>query len=268
MTKVIEDFEREPRGDEDSGVRSKGVEDVESSAQISIENVLPQSPEGISSADIGGNNTTNINIEVKEGVGHSYPHDTESEVRDEIARAISPAFWIDPASEVKDEVSQSHTHDPVPKVNEEVVQSLPSAFTIDITSEVKEEEGQTHGTATEVKDHGSEGPSGQPESTADTSGHRPLETNLEDLEPDTFRKEMQETAKEDDMKELSDKILYNQTRGDKDEEQPVCSVHSGDDLPRIVTDTIEAVTDLAEVYFKACSHGGPFDSLPRVSRKL
>lgn len=271
MPKVIEDFEREPLG-----IQNKVVEDVESSPQISVEiddsKELQQSTEEITTADIGGINSTNITgLEVKEEVGQSYPHDSVTEVREEIGQSlgqsISPAFWIDPASEVKEEVSKFPTHDTVTKVNEEVVQSLPSAFMIDPITEVKEEGGQPHGTATEanVGTIGSEGPSGQPDFPVDTNGQRLPNTNSEDVELDTFRKEMQDTAKEDDLKELSDKILYNQTRGDKDEEQAVRSTDSGGGLPNVVTETIEAVTDLAEVFFR---RGGPSDSFCKSVLKV
>lgn len=223
MPKVIEDFEREPHGVVDPIVQNMDVEDVESSPQISIESddskLSQQSTEESTTADIGGNNSTNITIlEVKEDVGQSYPHDTVTEVREELGGSISPAFMILPVTEVR------------------------------------EEGGQPHGTATEVNlsTSASEGPSGQPDFPVDTSGQRLPNTNLEDLEPDTFRKEMQETGKKEDLKELSDKILYNQTRGDNDEEQAVCSTDSGGDLPNVVTETIEAVTDLAEVFFKSC----------------
>lgn len=223
MPKVIEDFEHEPHGIVGPGAQNKDVEDVESSAQISVENAdskeSEQSTKESTTADIGGNNSTNITIlEVKEDAEQSYPHDAVTEVREEIAQSISSAFWIDPVSEVK------------------------------------EEGGQPHGTVPEVKVGiiGSEGPSGQPDFPVDTNGQHLPNTDLEDLEPDTFRKEMQETAKEDDLKELSDKILYNQTRDDKDEEQAVCSTDSGGGLPNVVTKTIEAATDLAEVFLKSC----------------
>jgi len=218
-----------PKVIEDPGVQNKDVE------------------EESTTADIGGNNSTNITgLKVKEGVGQSYPHDTVTEVREEIGQSVSSAYWIDPASEVKEEVTP---HDTVPKVQEEIKYSLPSAFMIDHVTEVKEEGGQPHDTVTEVNvgTIGSEKPSGQPDFPIDADGKRLPNTNLEDLEPDTFRKQMQETAKEDELKELSDKILYNQTLDDEDGEQAVSSTDSGGGIPNVVTETIEAVTDLAQV---------------------
>ncbi|KAG0581543.1 hypothetical protein KC19_4G259800 [Ceratodon purpureus] len=280
MPKAIEDFEREPHGIVDSGFQIKDLEDVESSPQISVENdsskELQQSAEESAKADIGGNNSTNIDvIEVKKGDGQSYPDDSVTEVREEIGQSLANAFWIDPVTEVKDEGRQSPSHDTITEEKELVVQSLPSAFSIDSITEEKDEIVQSLPSAfsidpiTETKDEvvqfhphdtvpevnagstGSEGPSGQPDLPVDTNGQSLPSTSVEDLEPDAFRKEMQETAKEEDLKEFSDKILYNQTRADTDEKQAVCSTDAGDDLQNVVTETIEAVSDLAQAFQNA-----------------
>lgn len=249
--KAIGDFEREPHGIVEFGSQNKDVEDVESSPQVSVENDTSkesqQFAEEVTEADIGGNN-----IEVKNDGGQTYPYDSVTEVREEIGQSLSSAFWIDPVTEVKEEVRQFPPHDSVTEQMEEVVQSLPSAFWIEPTTEVKDEVRQSlpHDNAPEVnvKSSGSEGPSGQPDFPVKTNGPFLPSTNIEDLEPDTFRKEMQENAKEEDLKEFSDKILYNQTRGDTDEKEAIRSTNAGDNLQNVVTETIEAVTDLAQVF--------------------
>jgi hypothetical protein len=269
LPKAIGDFEREPHETVDPGFQNKDVEDVESSPQISVENDgskgSQQSAEESTKADIGGDNSPNIAvIEVKKDDGQSYPNTSVAEVREEIGQSLSNAFSIDPVTEVKDEVRQSPPHDTVTEEKEVVVQSLPSAFWIDSIPEAKEEVGQSHphDTVPEVNagSTGSEGPVGQLDFPVDPNGQSLPSTNIEDLEPDIFRKEMQETAKEEELKEFSDKILYNQTRGDTDEKQAVRSSDAGNDLQSVVTETIEAVTDLAQVFFKFYHRGGPFDS--------
>ena len=253
MPKAIGDFEREPHGIVDSGFQNKDVEDVGSSPQISVENddstESRESTEEGTKADTMGNNFTNITtIEVEKDDGQSYSNDSVTEVREEIGESLSSAFWIDPATEVKEEVRQSPPRDTVTEEKEVSVQSLPSAFWIDTTAEVKEEVGQSQlrDTVPDVNVGSSEpeGPSDQPDLPIDTNGQVLPSTRLEDLEPDAFRKEMQETAKEEDLKEFSDKILYNQTRSDTDKQA---------ESHNLVAETMEAVTDLTQVFFLVLS---------------
>jgi hypothetical protein len=60
-------------------------------------------------------------------------------------------------------------------------------------------------------------PAGQPEIAPPRSldGEQIDISQIEDLEPEPFRKEMQESAKKEELMEFSDKILYNQTSDDQ-----------------------------------------------------
>lgn len=224
LPKVNEELERQNHGIVDSEFQIKEIEDVDSSPQTSLENDgsqgSQQSTEESSNADIGDDNSINIAThELKEGVEQSHPRNSTIEVSEDVLLPLPSAFSIDVVTDVKEEVGH-HLHDTAADINLETARPDES--------------------------------SGQPDIPVDTSGQLFANTNIEDLDPDAFRKEMQETAKGEDLKEFSEKMLYNQTSDDKNEKEAISSadaVASANDVRNVVAETVEAVTGRAQVLF-------------------
>lgn len=226
LPKVNEELERQNHGIVDSEFQIKEIEDVDSSPQTSLENDgsqgSQQSTEESSNADIGDDNSINIAThELKEGVEQSHPRNSTIEVSEDVLLPLPSAFSIDVVTDVKEEVGH-HLHDTAADINLETARPDES--------------------------------SGQPDIPVDTSGQLFANTNIEDLDPDAFRKEMQETAKGEDLKEFSEKMLYNQTSDDKNEKEAISSadaVASANDVRNVVAETVEAVTGRAQVGLEA-----------------
>lgn len=137
--------------------------------------------------------------------------------------------------EIEDVQSNSQREDKIknPEVfvaPEELSQIIGESTTTDINGdeltitkliEVEEDDRQSH--LYEIVNHvtieeiDSNQPAGQQEIAPPLSldGEQIEISQIEDLEPEPFREQMQESAKKEDLMEFSDKILYNQTSDDQ-----------------------------------------------------
>lgn len=119
--------------------------------------------------------------------------------------------------------------------------------------EVKEEDGESH--LYEIVNHVTvtESEPDLPASQLDdklplnVTGDISSSSQIEEQEPEQFRKEMQETAKEEDLKEFSDKVLYNHTLGDGAEKDEIQSIEALDEIREVFAKTSGAVKDLDQV---------------------